>query len=86
MLKTWRNTHGRSMAECARAVGVSVEMWKRIEDGAGLPGAAVLVRIFSLTDGDVTPQDMYRLRLGWLRAQGVLPAPDVHKNSQGVVT
>lgn len=53
--------HGLTAAEFADRIGVSPEATRRYAAGARIPHQAVMVRIFEVTGGVVTPNDFYSL-------------------------
>lgn len=70
-LTDWRARNEFGFAETARALGIEGVnpggTLARIERGERRPDADMVERITVLTGGEVTPGDMHRVRLEWLR-------------------
>ncbi|MEN5299924.1 YdaS family helix-turn-helix protein [Brucella sp. TWI559] len=70
-LADWRKSEKLSCEELARRLGITVSrggtnVWNW-ESGRTRADADVIDRIEKLTGGHVTPLDMHRTRLSWLR-------------------
>lgn len=70
-LTDWRLSNCLGFADTARALGIDGVnpggTLARIERGERRPDADMVERIVILTSGAVTPTDMHRVRLNWLR-------------------
>lgn len=60
-LKRWRALEGLSQAEAAQRVDVARRTWHQWEQGASIPDPAHMIRIVTLTQGAVVPNDFYAL-------------------------
>ena len=62
-LAEWRRKQAMTQAELATALGCSQSYVSQIERAVGaiVPGAAVMLAIFELTQGAVQPNDFYSL-------------------------
>lgn len=72
MMRDWRLSHGLSLAEMARNLGITGKnpggTLGRIEVGSRQPEADVIERIVLFTGGGVTAADMHAVRLAWLKS------------------
>jgi transcriptional regulator with XRE-family HTH domain len=60
-LKEWIKKSGTTAAEVAKKVGVESWTINRYTAGKRLPEPVLLVKLYKLTRGAVTPNDFYRL-------------------------
>lgn len=62
-LAIWRKLEGKTQADLADLLGCSQSYISQIERTAGalVPGPAIMIEIYRLTDGQVEPNDFYDL-------------------------
>lgn len=62
-LAIWRKNAGKTQADLAELLGCSQSYISQIErtTGALVPGPAIMIEIYRLTDGAVQPNDFYDL-------------------------
>lgn len=55
----WRISKKLSLAQVASALGVQKSFVSKIERGVGLPGPRVVRRYLEISNGQVTPNDLF---------------------------
>lgn len=60
-LADWRNSKGMTQGELASRLGLIPLSISRYERGDRLPDPAVMIELYQLTGGVVTPNDFYDL-------------------------
>lgn len=67
-LKLWRQTHQKTLFDCAEALGLAnARTYQRYETGENRADADIAERICQMTKGAVTIVDLHRMRLQWLK-------------------
>lgn len=68
-LKQWRQTHQKTLQECAAFFGVrNARTYQRYETGENRADADLVDVFVRLSGGAVTAADMHQTRLDWLKA------------------
>lgn len=60
-LRNWRRSEQLSQAGAAELIGVARRTWHQWEQASVVPGAAHMIEIYTLTRGEVQPNDFYAL-------------------------
>lgn len=63
-LDRWRLARSWSLDALAAALEVNVATVSRYINGRRMPGPEVMQRIFALTEGEIQPNDFYKLPKG----------------------
>lgn len=61
MLRTWRLSRGLTQEQAGAKLGVARRTWHQWEAGATVPGPAMMIELYDLTDGLIQPNDFYAL-------------------------
>lgn len=73
-LKEWRQTHGKTLRECAEVLGLGdARVYQRYESGEQWPSAPTIEAILAMTNNSVSVADLHEQRVEWLKAN----RPDV---------
>ena len=60
-LRNWRRNNDLTQSQAAAKVGVGRRAWHQWEQGATVPGPAVMIELVALTEGAIQPNDFYEL-------------------------
>lgn len=60
-LQAYLESQGAKVADFAADIGVSLQAVDRYRHGQRIPRPEVMVRIYSVTEGEVCPNDFYNL-------------------------
>lgn len=60
-LRKWRVSNGLTLEAAAEQVGTSRQVWSDWERGRRRPSQSLMIEIYTLTGGNVVPNDFYDL-------------------------
>lgn len=71
-LSDWRKSNSATLSQTALMLGLTgmnpARTLQRVERGERMPSAVMIEAIESVTQGAVTAQDLYEVRLAWEKA------------------
>lgn len=68
-LKEWRQTHEKTLRECAEVLGLGdARVYQRYESGEQWPSAPTVEAILEMTSNDVSVVDLHEQRVEWIKA------------------
>lgn len=71
-LSDWRKSNSATLSQTAAMLGLTgmnpARTLQRVERGERMPSAVMIEAIESVTQGAVTAQDLYEVRLAWEKA------------------
>lgn len=70
-LREWRRAKGFTIAQVAERLDVLPEMLSKWERGKHVPKAAYIEAIYTITAGEVEPNDFFELKLPAVTKRGV---------------
>jgi transcriptional regulator with XRE-family HTH domain len=68
-LKEWRQTHEKTLRECAEFLGLGdARVYQRYESGEQWPSAPTVEAMLEMTGREVSVADLHDQRVEWLKA------------------